>query len=96
MRKYSVLAILMSVSLVGCAGLRPHDSGVGFVLKSTDFADPCTNNPGNYPAIYDNNTSNRVEVSFKIVNTGGSNVFVVELASSSHRSDPPNGLALSV
>jgi hypothetical protein len=77
MRKYSVLAILMSVSLVGCAGLRPHGSGVGFVLKSTDFADPCTNNPGNYPAIYDNNTSNRVEVSFKIVNTGGSNVFVV-------------------
>ena len=76
MRKYPVLVILMSVFLVGCAW-RPHDSGVGFVLKSTDFADPCTQDPGNYPVIYDNDGSNRVDVSFKIVNTGGSNVFVV-------------------
>ena len=64
MRKYLVLVILMSVFLVGCAW-RPHDSGVGFVLKSTDFADPCTQNPGDYPVIYDNHSSNRVDVSFK-------------------------------
>ena len=76
MRKYPVLVILMSVFLVGCAW-RPHDSGVGFVLKSTDFADPCTQNPGDYPVIYDNHSSNRVDVSFKLVNTGGSIVFVV-------------------
>lgn len=77
MKKYAVFAILMSVLLVGCAGLQPNDSGVGFVLKSTDFADPCTDDPGDYPVIYDNFTSKRVDVSFKIVNTGNSNVFVV-------------------
>jgi hypothetical protein len=76
-KNYTVFAILISVLLVGCAGLHPNDSGVGFVLKSTDFADPCTDNPGDYPVIYDNFSSNDVDVSFKIVNTGNSNVFVV-------------------
>lgn len=77
MKHPTVCAILASVVLVGCAGLEPNDSGVGFVLRSTDFANPCTANPGDYPVIYDNATSHRVDVSFKIVNSGQSNVFVV-------------------
>ncbi len=71
--------ILLSIALLAACSevrLNPPDSGIGFVLSSTDFGDPCTNDPGNYPIIYDNDSSNTVDVSFKIVNTGGSNVFV--------------------
>ena len=49
---------------------------VGFVFRSTDFGDPCTSDPGNIPRIYDNGSAATVDVSFKVVNTGGSNVFV--------------------
>ncbi len=77
MIKRTLLTLLVSLFLVGCANIQTPDSGVGFVLKSTDFGDPCTSDPGNYPVIYDNHSSNSVDVSFKIVNTGNSNVFVV-------------------
>ena len=65
--------------LVACTSVQvnPEDAGIGFVLKSTDFGNPCTNAPGDFPVIYENHSSHTVDVSFKIVNTGGSNVFVV-------------------
>ena len=71
--------ILVSIALlVACSKVqvKPQDSGIGFVLHSTDFGNPCTDDPGDFPVIYDNNSSNTVDVSFKIVNTGGSNVFI--------------------
>ena len=77
MKKRTFLAILASLFLFGCAGMQPNHSGVGFVLKSTDFGDPCTDDPGNFPVIYDNHSTNNVDVSFKIVNIGDSNIFVV-------------------
>ena len=65
--------------LVACTGVQvnPEDAGIGFVLKSTDFGTPCTDSPGNFPVIYANHSSHNVDVSVKIINTGGSNVFVV-------------------
>ncbi len=51
----------------------PH----GFTLRSTDFGDPCTQDAGDFPVIYDNSSGHAVDISFKVVNTGGSNVFVV-------------------
>jgi hypothetical protein len=77
MKKRTFLTILVSLLLVGCASVQPKLSGIGFVLKSTDFGDPCTNDPGDFPVIYDNASSNSVDVSFQIFNTGGSNIFVV-------------------
>ena len=53
------------------------DSGYGFVLRSTNFGDPCTSDDGNVPRIYDNATAGPVDVSFRIINTGGSILFVV-------------------
>lgn len=71
------LVLLLSGLLAACAvPIVPEDSGIGFVLKSTDFGDPCTDDPGDFPVIYDNHSANAVDVSFKIVNTGGSNVFI--------------------
>jgi hypothetical protein len=52
------------------------DADTAFVLSSTDFGDPCTQNQGSIPRIYDNRTANNVDVSFKIVNTGSTNVFI--------------------
>ncbi len=65
--------------LVACTDVQvhPEDVGIGFLLRSTDFGAPCTDDPGGFPVIYHNHSSNNVDVSFKIVNTGGSNVFVV-------------------
>jgi len=52
------------------------DAGVGFVLQSTDFGNPCTPDEGDIPRIYDNASAQAVDVSFKILNTGGSNLFI--------------------
>jgi hypothetical protein len=73
MHRLALLALIASLVLTGSASADP---GVGFVLESTDFGDPCTSNPGNLPRIYDNASSASVDVSFQVVNTGGSNVFV--------------------
>ena len=77
MKKRTLLTILVGLLLVGCASVQPNLHEIGFVLESTDFGDPCTNDPGDFPVIYDNASSNSVDVSFQIFNTGGSNIFVV-------------------
>lgn len=73
MQRSALLGLLASLVLTGYASA---DEDVGFVLRSTDFGDPCTSDPGNIPRIYDNSSGASVDVSFKVVNTGGSNVFV--------------------
>jgi hypothetical protein len=52
------------------------DQGVGFVMRSTNFAQPCVTNPGDMPIVYDNATDKPVDVSVKVVNTSQSNLFV--------------------
>jgi hypothetical protein len=52
------------------------EAGFGFVFRSTDFGNPCTTDLGDSPRIYDNQSEAPVDVSFKIVNTGGSNLFI--------------------
>jgi hypothetical protein len=52
------------------------DAGVGFVMRSNNFGQPCTTNPGDIPIVYDNATDNPVDVSLKVVNTGKSILFV--------------------
>jgi hypothetical protein len=73
MQRSALLGLIAGLVLSGCAGADPE---VGFVLRSTDFGDPCTSDPGNIPRIYDNGSSAGADVSFKVVNTGASNVFV--------------------
>jgi hypothetical protein len=72
--------LLLIAPLAACTPttvrIQPEDLGIGFVLKSSDFANPCTSDPGDYPVIYVNHSVHAVDVSFKLVNTGGSNVFV--------------------
>lgn len=76
MNRIHWLTILCCILLAGCAISVKEDTGIGIVIKSTDFGEPCTDDPGDFPVIYDNDSTNTVDVSFKIVNTGGSNVFV--------------------
>lgn len=70
------------LAVVGCLGSTIvvaqtlTDAGVGFVLQSTDFGNPCTDDEGDMPRIYDNASANPVDISFKIINTGGSNLFI--------------------
>ncbi|HEX2500318.1 MAG TPA: hypothetical protein VHO73_02595 [Methylomirabilota bacterium] len=52
------------------------DAGVGFVMRSGNFGQPCTTSPGDIPIVYDNITENPVDVSVKVVNTGQSILFV--------------------
>jgi hypothetical protein len=73
MRRSALLCLIASLLMTGSASADPD---VGFILNSTDFGAPCTNDPGNVPRIFDNASSSSVDVSFKVVNTGGSNVFV--------------------
>ena len=56
------------------------EAGFGFVFRSTDFGNPCTTDPGDIPRIYDNLSVAPVDVSFKVINTGGSNLFISTLA----------------
>lgn len=70
---------IISVMLAGCALVAQEASnsaGVGFVMSSKDFGDPCTQDPGGIPRIYDNAGANSADVSVKIVNTGNSNLFI--------------------
>jgi hypothetical protein len=73
MQRWALLGPIAGLVLTGCASA---DREVGFVFRSTDFGDPCTSDPGNIPRIYDNASSASADVSFKVVNTGGANVFV--------------------
>ena len=52
------------------------DAGVGFVMRSDDFGEPCTTNAGDLPVVYDNATGRSVDISLKVVNTGQKNLFV--------------------
>ena len=63
------------------------EEGFGFVLRSVDFGQPCTNDLGNIPRIFDNASSRPVNVSFKIINTGSSNLFITDTGFVI----PPNG-----
>ena len=63
------------------------DSGFGFVLRSVDFGEPCTDDLGNIPRIFDNASARPVNVSFKIINTGESNLFITDTGFII----PPNG-----
>ena len=58
------------------ASAQLDDAGVGFVLRSTDFAQPCTTSAGDIPNVYDNATKHSVDVSVKVVNTGETILFV--------------------
>jgi hypothetical protein len=53
-----------------------EDQGIGFVMRSEDFGEACTTDPGNLPVVYHNLTKHSVEVSLKVVNTGQTILFV--------------------
>jgi hypothetical protein len=73
----SVLGLAVVFATTQVAAQPLDDSGFGFVLRSTNFGDPCTSDDGNVPRIYDNATAAPVDVSFRIINTGGSILFIV-------------------
>ena len=58
------------------AAAQLDDAGVGFVMRSTDFGQPCTTNVGDIPSVYGNATKHSVDVSLKVVNTGQKNLFI--------------------
>ena len=47
-----------------------------FIIQSSDFGDPCTQDEGDIPRVYDNATNHDVEVSVMVVNTGATNLFM--------------------
>jgi hypothetical protein len=73
MRRSPLLGSIAGLLLTGCANADPD---FGLVLRSADFGDPCTSDPGNIPRIYDNGSTASADVSVKVANTGGSNILV--------------------
>jgi hypothetical protein len=69
--------VLLGLLVVPAVALEDSDPGIGFILRSEDFAAPCTMDVPEVPRIYDNGTATAVDVSIKVVNTGSANVFVV-------------------
>ena len=70
----SLLPLAVIILLAGCATL--NEQGYGFIFHSSDFCDPCTQNQGNIPRIYDNGSVNPIDVSVKVVNTANVNLFI--------------------
>jgi hypothetical protein len=89
----SVLALAGCWGSTGVAGEPLPEEGVGFVFRSTDFGTPCTTDPGDSPRIYDNQSEAPVDVSFKIVITGGSNLFIIVNGAGGGTVIPPVGPA---
>jgi hypothetical protein len=50
----------------------------GFVIQSNNFGNPCTQDPGDIPRVYDNATKHDVDVSIMVVNTGATNLFITD------------------
>jgi hypothetical protein len=71
----SVLGWAVLLDPAGAAA-QLDDADVGFVMRASNFGQPCTTNPGDIPIVYDNTTDHPVDVSLKVVNTGTSIRFV--------------------
>jgi hypothetical protein len=69
-----LLPIAAFILLAGCATL--NEEGYGFIFLSSDFGDPCTQNPGDIPRVYDNGSTNPVDVSVQVFNTANVNLFI--------------------
>jgi hypothetical protein len=70
-----VMAIgLMASSILSGAG---HAQS-GLVIQSSNFGNPCTQDAGDIPRIYDNATKHDVDVSIMVVNTGATNLFITD------------------
>ena len=80
MRSWTILHVVTLITAamwgVAPAAAQTDDSGAGFVLRSTNFGNPCTTSPGDVPIVYDNGTDKPVDVSVKVVNTGQAILFV--------------------
>jgi len=70
----SLLPLAGFILLAGCATL--NEQGYGFIFHSKDFGNPCTQNQGDIPRVYDNGSDNPIDVSVKVVNTASVILFI--------------------